>query len=65
MTWVGNTWKHERAVGECKVIGTHEEAVYLDELRAEYRQTRDPDILAEVVEDHGITADEWEASIDG
>lgn len=55
--------EHERAVGECKVIGTYEEAVYLKELRAEYRETRDPEIVREVVEDHGITADEFEASL--
>lgn len=62
-TWVGNTWKHKRAVGECKVIGTYEEAVYLDQLRAEYRQTRDPEIVAEVVEDHGVTEAQWKASL--
>lgn len=51
---------YTRAVGECKVIGTHEEALYLEELRAMYRENRDPAIRAEVVEEHGITADEWD-----
>jgi hypothetical protein len=55
---------HQRAYGECKVIGTPEEAWYLDELRELYRDYRDPDILAEVVEDHGITEEEWERSLD-
>lgn len=55
--------KHQRAVGECKVIGTHEEAVYLNELRESYREDPDPEILAEVYEDHGITADGWLASL--
>lgn len=63
MAWVGNTWKHERAVGECKVIGTYDEAQYLNELRESYRDYPDPDILAEVIEDHGLTAEDWEASI--
>jgi hypothetical protein len=52
-----------RPVGECKVIGTPEEAAYLDELRDAYRETRDPAILAEVVEDHGLLADEWHRSL--
>ena len=55
--------EHVRAVGECKIIGSHEEHVYLDELRASYRETRDPAILAEVVEEHGLTAAEWERSL--
>lgn len=54
---------HVRAVGECKVIGTHEETLYLEELRGTYRETRDPAILAEVVEEHGITVAEWEQGL--
>jgi hypothetical protein len=57
------SYVHVRAVGECKVIGTHEEALYLADLRRVYRDNPDPDILAEVVEEHGITAEEWEAGL--